>query len=150
MILSAQSIIARSEMIYPFSFRSKAHGLTFGIGPAGYDVRIAEMLFLPSGGFELASTIERFKMPDDILGIVHDKSTWARQGIALQNTVIEPGWSGFLTIEVSNHGHYPVSIKEGSPIAQIIFHQLDHATNSPYDGKYQNQEAGPQAAIFDD
>ena len=149
-VLSGQSIAARNGMIEPFINQTKHNGLTFGIGPAGYDVRIAEAVSLPPGGFSLASTVERFDMPHDVLGIVHDKSTWARRGLALQNTVIEPGWNGYLTIELSNHGDDCLSIEAGVPIAQIIFHLLDAPTVDPYSGKYQNQEAGPQPARFEE
>jgi dCTP deaminase len=153
MILSAQTITrycCKFEMIVPFHERSHVHGMSFGVGPAGYDVRIAETVKLPVEGFSLASTMEQFSMPTNVLGIVHDKSTWARRGLALQNTVIEPGWKGYLTIELSNHGSGLLSIPAGCPIAQIIFHELDHATEKPYVGKYQNQAAGAQKAIFQD
>ena len=70
--------------------RSKEGGLTFGLGPAGYDVRIAETVFLWKPlSLRLASTIEKFNMPNDVLATVTDKSTWARRGIFVQNTVIE-------------------------------------------------------------
>jgi dCTP deaminase len=148
MILSAQSIRQRG-IIAPFFERTKHGGYTFGLGPAGYDVRIAEDITLYAGGFTLASTVEHFDMPTDVLGIVHDKSTWARRGLALQNTVIEPGWRGYLTLELSNHVVGTLYMVAGTPIAQIIFHQLDQATDCPYSGKYQDQEAGPQAARYE-
>lgn len=152
MILSAQSI-RRMRLVSPFRYRSEAFGMTYGLGPAGYDIR-AEfeasqdegVVGIPSGGFRLASSIEHFYMPDDILGIVHDKSSWARLGLAVQNTVIEPGWRGYLTIELSNHADWTIQIPVGSPIAQIIFHRLDEPTDFPYSGKYQNQDRGPQKA----
>ncbi len=97
----------------------------------------------------LASTIERFKMPNNLVGIVHDKSTWARRGIAVQNTVIEPGWEGWLTLELTNHGPEPVLLKRGMGISQILFHLLDEPTEIPYEGKYQDQERGPVAAKSD-
>ena len=70
-------------------------------GWRSYDVRITccDALIEP-GQFLLAATVERFQMPNDLMGIVHDKSTWARRGLVVQNTVIEPGWHGYLTIEV--------------------------------------------------
>lgn len=97
----------------------------------------------------MASTLERFEMPGDVIAFVHDKSTWARLGIALQNTVIEPGWCGFLTVEISNHSANEVWIEAGSPIAQIIFQLLDAPTERPYAGKYQDQQRGPQPAKFE-
>lgn len=150
-VLSAQAIERRRDMIQPFFARTRYGGLTFGLGPCGYDIR-AEFdshgeqreVLLRKGSFILASTVEKFRMPRDLVGIVHDKSTWARKGIAVQNTVIEPGWEGYLTLEISNHGNENVSLYAGVPIAQVLFHMLDEATFCPYDGKYQNQARGPQ------
>lgn len=134
----------------PFCERTVLHGMSYGVGAAGYDVRVAESVLLLPGAFALASTMERFEMPDDVLGIVHDKSSWARKGIAAQNTVIEPGWRGFLTLELTNHGNETILILGGSPIAQIIFHRLEEPADAPYSGKYQDQERGPQAARYED
>jgi dCTP deaminase len=147
-ILSGQSIRKRG-IVSPFNERLRFMGMTYGVGPSGYDVRIAEDLVIQPGGFALASTLEKFEMPGDVLGVVHDKSTWARLGLALQNTVIEPGWRGFLTLELTNHGPSPLSLFAGQPIAQIIFQQLDESAERPYSGKYQDQTAGPQRALFD-
>jgi dCTP deaminase len=149
MILSAQSIRARG-IFTPFFERTKAYGMTYGLGPAGYDVRIAETVLIEPHGAVLASTVERFEMPNDLLGRVADKSTWARRFIAVQNTIIEPGWCGYLTLELSNHGSAPVPIFGGSPIAQIILELLDQPTEAPYAGKYQNQKAGAVQAIWED
>lgn len=147
MILSAQSI--RQEGIFtPFHERTTAHGMTFGLGPAGYDVRVAEAIRLAPGDFALASTMEHFAIPDDVLAIVHDKSTWARRGLCVQNTVAEPGWRGYLTLELTNHGSETLWIEPGSPIAQIVLHRLDERTERPYTGKYQDQRAGVVPAIL--
>jgi dCTP deaminase len=149
MILSAQSIRKRG-IISPFSERAEAYGMTYGLGPAGYDIRVAETVKLSgNGSVQLCSTIERFTMPDDVLGVVHDKSTLARQGLFVQNTVIEPGWSGYLTLELTcNFYSYDIYLLAGMPIAQVVFHKLDEPTERPYEGKYQNQLAGPQPAKF--
>jgi len=144
MILPAQTI-REIKPITPFVERTIERGMSWGLSHAGYDVRIAEDLTLLPGGFALGSTVERFKMPDDILGMVHDKSSWARQGLSLFNTVIEPGWEGYLTLELVNHSNDVLRIKMGMPIAQIVFMRLTEPTEKPYVGKYQDQEAGPQA-----
>lgn len=135
--------------VAPFHERTRLDGCTYGLSAAGYDVRIAEDVILWPGRFTLASTVERFDMPDDVLGIVHDKSTWARRGIAVQNTVIEPGWTGYLTLELTMHAWRLTRIRAGVGIAQIVFHRLDHPAERPYNGKYQNQERGPQAARYE-
>lgn len=155
MILSAQTIRGLCHppkiqgirpMIEPFHIRSVSNGMTFGLGPAGYDVRIAEEVRLPFGGFALASTMERFVIPDDVIAFAMDKSSWARRGLSLFNTVLEPGWEGFLTLELSNAGLTWMTIAAGTPIAQIVFQRLDEPTDSPYRGRYNNQERGPQPA----
>ena len=150
MILSGQSIRKRG-IFTPFHERTKHNGMSYGLSMAGYDVRVSlkEQVTLYPGDFILAVTLEHFDMPSDVLGIVHDKSTWARQGIAVQNTVIEPGWKGYLTLEITNHGKAAVVLTPGDPIAQIVCHQLDEPTEQPYDGKYQNQEDTPQEARFE-
>ena len=151
-VLSAQSIRKRG-IFEPFHERTVSHGMTFGLGPSGYDVRIAEDVTLSNSvygpfRFTLASTIEHFTMPIDCVGYVKDKSTWARRGVLVQNTVLEAGWIGVLTLELSYEGDGQIHIPAGSPIAQIVFHMLDEPTEMPYNGKYQHQKAGPQPAIM--
>lgn len=148
MIIPAQEI-RRRGIFSPFHERTVVRGRSFGVSSAGYDVRIAESLVLQPGEFSLASTVERFDMPNDLLGIVHDKSTWARQGLALQNTVIEPSWRGWLTLELTNHGREILVIEAGDPIAQIVLHLLSEPTEQEYVGKYQDQKQGAQAAILE-
>lgn len=158
-ILSAQSIRRLcsemrtaydvTPMISPFHERSVSHGMTFGLGPAGYDIRIAESIVLPPHSFSLASSMERFALPAKVIAFAMDKSTWARQGLSLFNTVLEPGWRGVLTIELANQTEREITITAGMPIAQIVFHLLDEPTEQPYTGKYQHQAAGAQPAILE-
>jgi len=148
MILSGQSI-RRRGIFTPFHERTREHGMTFGLGPAGYDVRINETFSLAPGASRLASTIEHFAMPNDVLGRVADKSTWARKFLAVQNTIIEPGWRGFLTLELSNHGASHLNFVHGMPIAQIILEALDEPAEAPYSGKYQDQRSGAVEAILE-
>lgn len=162
MILSAQTIrsLCRdamyvnpdcTKMISPFCERTVQNGKSFGLSAAGYDVRIdiqeGNVMPVFPGDFMLASTLERFVMPSDVMGVVHDKSSWARKGLTVQNTVIEPGWSGYLTLELTNHSLKDIVLYPNDPIAQIVFHRLDSPTIQPYSGKYQNQKRGPQEAI---
>lgn len=177
MIIPAQTL-RRIRPVEPFEERGVIDGMSYGLSHAGYDIRIREDVELEPGGFTLASTIERFRMPNDVAAMVCDKSTWARRGLAVQNTFIEPGWEGYLTLELSNNRHVShertmhvlnaikgqyltskafaklrddankkcLRIAAGSPIAQIVFFRLEEATERPYAGKYQHQEAGPQEA----
>lgn len=171
MILSAQTIRRLAGMGFlaqPFNERTVSNGKTFGLSACGYDVRVEfgagqirkfsapEWERNPSYGhrhsrpgytFLLASTVEEFNMPPNVMGVVHDKSSWARKGLTVQNTVIEPGWRGFLTLELVYHGTGELIVSAGDPIAQVVFHWLDAITDQPYEGKYQNQERGPQEAI---
>ena len=134
MIIPAQEI-RRRQIFRPFNSRTvHPNGKSFGLSAAGYDVRIAERITLRPGEFSLGSTVEHFTMPADLLGIVHDKSTWARMGLALQNTVIEPGWRGHLTLELTNHGTSILDIEPGEPIAQIVLHLLSEPKTSPTPG----------------
>jgi dCTP deaminase len=156
MILPAQKIrflcsgaYGQRPMLEPFHERTVANGMTFGLGPAGYDVRIKQRVTLMRGEFVLASTIERFAIPNDVIASVTDKSSWARKGLSLFNTTIEPGWCGWLTLEIKNQGDKEIEILSGSPIAQILFYQLLEQTEQPYNGRYQNQPDEPVCAIYD-
>lgn len=96
---------------------------------------------LRPGSFVLAHSLEVFEIPTDVIGFVYDKSTLARIGLALQNTVLEPGWKGQITLEISNHGECDVILQPGVGIAQVLLFRLDEDCEKPYgDGKYQNQE----------
>lgn len=146
-VLSYQTL-KRAKPIKDMQERTTHSGMTYGLGPCGYDIRIAQDITIhPDGIVELASAMEEFDMPNNLMGVVHDKSSWARKGLAVQNTVIEPGWRGFLTLELTNHSTVAISVRAGDPIAQVIFHMLDWHTQQPYNGKYQDQSAGPQPAI---
>lgn len=134
-------------------------GTSFGLGEAGLDIRIKQTIrFMKTygglavevdglvterklGRFILASAIEQFQMPDDLVAIVHDKSTWARRGLQVFNTVVEPGWNGFLTLELAYWGEDELTIPAGSGIAQVIFHRTSQPAH--YTGKYANQPDYP-------
>lgn len=171
MILSGKTI-QRLGIITPCVERSQheATGTSFGLSMGGYDVCLDQDIAVLPGFTTLASTREVFKMPKDVIGVVHDKSSWARRGLFVQNTVIEPGWEGYLTLELTyspvlsqkeiravceafNSHVRPapqscdaIQFLEGTPIAQVVFHQLDQMTEGYGNGKYQNQERGPQHA----
>lgn len=146
MILPGQGIRSM-ELVKPCHRRREAYGRSYGLGPASYDVRIAQTIWLWPFWGRLASTMERFTMPDNIAGMVKDKSTNARNFILVQNTFIDPGWCGYLTLELTRFLPWPVRIRAGTPIAQIVFMRLEGHAEAPYCGKYQNQEPGPQRAI---
>lgn len=156
MILTGQSIYERvahfkdgdkSQMvIQPFKGeKTISHGMSYGLSHAGYDIRVAldEPLVLRPGAFQLVTTRELLQIPLDVMMFLKDKSTWARRGLAVQNTVFEPGWKGYPTLELSNHGKETLTLEDGMPIAQCIFQLLDGFA-AGYSGKYQDQ---PQEAV---
>ena len=161
-VINGKALLAKAPIRGMVSHKLKAHGTSYGLGEAGYDIRIKqEVVFKPMtmgpevwidgqpeyGRFCMASAIEEFDMPTDLVGVVHDKSTWARQGLSVFNTVVEPGWKGFLTLELVFHGSKEVVIPAGSGIAQVIFTSLAH--DASYKGKYQYQADMPVPSVFD-
>jgi dCTP deaminase len=151
-VLSAQSIrkysLTGRALVSPLDEAGKdSLGNSYDLSACGVDLRLDTELRLEPGWFRLASTREYFDLPADLVGIVHDKSSLARKGIAVQNTVAEPGWCGYLTLEITNHGYETITFPAGSAIAQLIFHRLDEPTELIYSGKYQNQQRGPQEAL---
>ena len=165
MISNGMTLLAAAPIKNMLTTKVREHGVTHGLSEAGYDIRIhQEIRFLVDddgrrtvtivdgllstanpGTFTLASAIEEFQMPNHLVGIVHDKSTWARQGLSVFNTVIEPGWNGFLTLELVYHGNEDLIIPAGSGIAQVIFHDVSDPVQ--YTGRYMNQPNRPVPAI---
>lgn len=159
MILNGKYLLEAAPIKNMLTSKERAHGVSHGLSEAGYDIRIKQTIEFRQGHtgphvyvndasrpgtFCIASAIEEFNMPDYLVGIVHDKSTWARRGLSVFNTVIEPGWKGFLTLELVYHGSENLLIPAGAGIAQVIFHHT--VDNASYDGKYQNQEDRPVGA----
>jgi dCTP deaminase len=97
---------------------------------------------LPGNSYALGISYERFEMGRGLIGFCLGKSTYARAGIIVNVTPLEPGWSGKLVIEISNaaNSDCKIYVKEG--ICQIVFYQLDNMPDVCYldrCGKYQNQ-----------
>lgn len=161
------------EMIAPFvKEQVKKANISFGPSSFGYDIRLADefKLFSPpqdliidpkkiredffrsikadvctifANSFLLARSLEYFKMPDNVLGIVLGKSTYARCGIIVNVTPLEPGWEGFLTISISNTGSRPVKLYAHEGIAQVLFFASEERCAVSYrdkKGKYQGQK----------
>lgn len=174
MVINGKSLLMESPIKSMLDKKETNGMVSHGLTEAGYDIRIKQSIIfhpkgfpgwadepcvaskdvnsdgeqigvLHQGRFILASTIEEFDMPNNLLGIVHDKSSWARQGLSVFNTCIEPGWKGYLTLELVFHGNETVHIPAGSGIAQVIFHDL--ANQAVYKGKYNHQADMPVPAI---
>lgn len=146
MVITGSEILARS-IFCPANPRTHhpETGMTFGAGPAGYDVRLKQPLDLYPGQFRLASTYEHFAVPADLVGFLHDKSSLARLGLFVGVGVIEPGWRGYLTLELKNQGYRPIHLLAGQPIAQVVFHLVVNPTQG-YNGRYQDQADEPTPA----
>jgi dCTP deaminase len=166
MIVNRAALLRFAPMVGMFQSKRTENGVSCGLAEAGYDIRIRQTVVFARpncsmdfhhsvgneaprvGRFALASAMEEFDMPEMLCGVVHDKSTWARQGLSVFNTVIEPGWKGFLTLELVYHGNKPLIIPAGSGIAQVLFHQT--VLPASYTGKYQNQADEPVSSIFEE
>lgn len=126
--------------------------LSYGLSEAGYDIRLSEEhvssdTCIVKGNMVLAVSMERLVIPNNVIAFVHDKSTLARRGLAMQNTVLEPGWEGHITLEITYHGAaYQFQLHRGMPIAQVCFHWLDGPATS-YEGRYQDQPEKPVEAL---
>lgn len=152
-VLSYQSIKAYCiihGMIYPWCERTVSEGMTYGLGPASYDLRIAQNVVIRPNGFVLCSTWEGITIPEHIAARVCDKSTWARRGLMVQNTHFDPGFSGYPTLELTNHSEKTIRIKRCTPICQVVFEHLDYITEMPYRGKYYNQPPVPVKPIYEE
>lgn len=101
--------------------------------------------------FVLAASQELFDMPNDVCAEVKDKSSLARLGLQVFNTIIEAGWRGRLTIEIYNNSANQIRLSKGMGIAQIVFHKLNcipFTTYADRQGKYQNQGlTGPAVTL---
>lgn len=161
--------LRKAGIFEPFSERrlDRASGMTAGLSLCGYDICIDGDTTVYPGFTVLAGSRERFAIPKQAMIVICDKSTLVREGIFVKNTVAEPGWSGWLTLELSyaplihpNDGFFrvlgkrlllatgfypPYILKAGTPIAQVIAHEIDLPTEG-YCGKYQDQKRGPQPA----
>lgn len=158
-------VTRKSGLITPWiPCKKVANGMSYGLTHGGYDIRIREEitlypitlknLFLKSLGFKrpsfsLASTIEYFDIPTNLQPELMDKSSWARKGLSIQNTVFEPGFKGFITLELFNQGDDIIHIPANAPIGQVIFRKMTTPAKKGYDGKYQNQGQGPQESRFE-
>lgn len=104
---------------------------------------VGDVCIVPPNSFALARSVEYFRIPKDILCIVVGKSTYARCGIVVNITALEPEWEGEVTIEISNTTPLPAKIYSGEGIAQVLFFQGDGSCDVTYadkKGKYQRQK----------
>ncbi len=149
----------------------KGKVISYGVSSYGYDVRCApefkvftnlnstivdpknfdsgsfvdvagDSCIIPPNSFALSRTLEYFRIPRDILTICLGKSTYARCGIIVNVTPLEPEWEGHVTLEFSNTTPLPARIYAGEGVAQVLFLQADGVCEQSYKdraGKYQGQ-----------
>lgn len=162
----------KHKMIDPFVEHLDGKGkISYGLSSYGYDIRVAdeykvftnvhgalvdpkkfdEKAFVdiknaecvvPPNSFALARSLEKFKIPREVLAICLGKSTYARCGIIINVTPLEPGWEGYLTIEISNTTPLPAKIYSNEGIAQLLFFGGDQLCETSYSdrkGKYMDQ-----------
>ncbi|BAC91451.1 dCTP deaminase [Gloeobacter violaceus] len=109
-------------------------------GPEG------DYFILPANSLALAHSVEHFRMPDNVVGVTTCKSTYIRSGVNIPITILEPGWTGVLTLEIANPTPCDVMVYPNEGIAQVLFFTTDqvpevtYATRKDGPGKYQSQE----------
>jgi len=162
----------RDGMIEPFVDRqTRAGSISYGLSSYGYDARVAEdfkiftnvdsaivdpknfssasfvdrktdCCIIPPNSFALARTVEYFRIPRDVLVICLGKSTYARCGIIVNVTPLEPGWEGHVTLEFSNTTPLPARIYANEGACQFLFLQGNEPCEVSYAdraGKYMGQ-----------
>ena len=103
---------------------------------------IDDCCIIPPNSFALARTIEYFKIPRSVLTVCLGKSTYARCGIIVNVTPLEPEWEGHVTLEFSNTTNLPAKIYANEGVAQMLFFESDEECATSYadrNGKYQGQ-----------
>ena len=160
-------------MIAPFTEAQRRDGvISYGVSSYGYDARVSDefkiftnldsvvvdpknfsesgfvdrktdICVIPPNSFALARTVEYFKIPRNVLVICLGKSTYARCGIIVNVTPLEPEWEGHVTLEFSNTTPMPARIYANEGAAQFIFLKADSVCETSYadrKGKYQGQK----------
>ena len=167
-----REMVTSHRMIEPFEDSQVRRGsISYGLSSYGYDIRVArefkvftnvhnlvvdpkafdersfvdvkaDSCIIPPNSFALARTVERFRIPRQVLVLCVGKSTYARCGIIVNVTPLEPTWEGYLTLEISNTTPLPARIYGGEGIAQLVFLEGDEPPLVAYadrQGKYQGQ-----------
>jgi dCTP deaminase len=112
----------------------------------------SEPFVLHPGEFVLGTTLEHVTLPDDILGRLEGKSTLGRIGLLIHSTAgyVDPGWSGYLTLELSNVANLPILLSPGMKIGQISFDRMSTPVERPYGsaelGSHYQGQRGPTPA----
>lgn len=108
------------------------------LNPAGIDLCIGRTLLLKPGQQTLVATVERVELSEQFLGILHIRSSLAREGIVASLALVDPGFRGQLTVSLHNAGDRPVSLRKGERFIQLSLLRLGMPATHAYIGKYQN------------
>jgi dCTP deaminase len=118
------------------------------------EIEYGAAFVLHPGEFVLGSTLERVRLPDDLVARLEGKSSLGRLGLLIHSTAgfVDAGWDGYLTLELSNVANLPIAIYPGMKIGQISFLEMTTAAEHPYGSrenrsKYQGQR-GPTASRY--
>jgi dCTP deaminase len=121
------------------------------------EVKPDEAFILHPGEFVLGSTLERVALPDDLVARLEGKSSLGRLGLLIHSTAgyVDPGWDGYLTLELSNVANLPITIYPGMKIGQISFFRLTTPADTPYGSakagsKYQGQRGPTPSRFFEE
>jgi dCTP deaminase len=121
------------------------------------EVAEGEPFILHPGEFVLGATLERVHLPDDLVARLEGKSSLGRLGLLIHSTAgyVDPGWDGFLTLELSNVANLPITIYPGMKIGQISFFRLTSPAEHPYGSraagsKYQGQRGPTPSRFFEE
>ena len=121
--------------------------------PVEYHSITAETFLLLPKQFVLATTIEYFRLPDDLTAFVEGRSSIGRLGLFIQNAGwVDPGFEGEITLELFNASDHAIELRTGRRVGQLVFAQMDCRAESPYRGKYQGQRnaTGSRIQLDDD
>lgn len=107
-------------------------------------------LLLP-GQFVLATTMEYFRLPDNLTAFVEGRSSLGRMGLFIQNAGwVDPGFEGEITLELFNANRCAIRLQAGRRVGQLVFAQMDAPALVPYQGKYQGQRGATGSRVFQD
>ncbi len=146
-------IVSYGTSSYGYDVRCSTHFKVFTninsavVDPKGFDERSfvnieGEVCIIPPNSFALASTVEYFRIPRNILTVCLGKSTYARCGIIVNVTPLEPEWEGHITLEFSNTTTLPAKVYANEGVAQVVFLEAAEPCEQSYrdrGGKYQGQ-----------
>ncbi len=109
----------------------------------------SDTITIPAHSFLLASTHEYIKLPNFLTAFVEGRSSIGRMGLFIQNAGwVDPGFEGYLTLELYNANSLPIKLQSGRRICQLVFCEMDQESKSPYQGKYQKQNKTVGSRIF--